>query len=49
MGLLAWNYPVPNEVIRRGDLNKAGIIILVKDADRPDAPGLSDAIRSGLV
>ena len=49
MGLLAWNYAIPGEAIRRSDLNKAGIIILVKDAERRDAPGLGDAIRSGLV
>jgi hypothetical protein len=49
MGLLAWNYPIPDEVIRKTHLNKAGIILLIKDAARPDAPGLGDAIRSGLV
>jgi hypothetical protein len=51
MGLLAWNYTIPDEVIRKSHLNKAGIILLVKDAERPrpHAPGLGDAIRSGLV
>jgi hypothetical protein len=49
MGLLAWNYTIPGEVIKGTHLNKAGIIILVRDAPRPDAPGLGDAIRSGLV
>jgi hypothetical protein len=49
MGLLAWNYDFPAVPLRQGDLNKAGIIILVKDRPRPGGIGLEDAIRSGLV
>ena len=49
MGLLAWNMVVPNKPLAKGDLNKAGIIILVKDRTQAGAPGLKDAIRSGLV
>jgi hypothetical protein len=49
MGLIAWNYVIPDEAIKRTHLNKAGIILLVKDAARLDAPGLGDAIRSGLM
>jgi hypothetical protein len=49
MGLLAWNYAIPDEVLAKGDLSKAGIILLVKDPNAPGFPGLGDAIRSGLV
>lgn len=49
MGLLAWNFSIPDKVLEKGDLNKAGVIILVKDRAQGNGPGLSDAIRSGLV
>jgi hypothetical protein len=49
MGLLAWNYSVPAEVLAKGDLNKAGIILLVKDQIQAEAPSRDAAIRSGLV
>ena len=49
MGLLAWNYLIPDEAIKKVHLNKAGIILLVKDTTGPHAPGLGDAMRSGLV
>jgi hypothetical protein len=49
MGLLAWNMVVPNKPLVKGDLNKAGMIILVKDRTQAGALGLKDAIRSGLV
>lgn len=49
MGLLAWNYEIPADPLANKDLNKAGIILLVKDAEQPGSPGLGDAIRSGLV
>ncbi|WP_230482673.1 hypothetical protein [Sphingomonas sp. Leaf21] len=49
MGLLAWNFAVPDQALEKGDLNKAGVIILVKDRDQANVPGLNDAIRSGLV
>ena len=45
----AGNMVVPDKPLAKGDLNKAGIIILVKDRMQPGAPGLKDAIRSGLV
>lgn len=49
MGLLAWNYAITADPLANKDLNKAGIILLVKDAEAPDSPGLGDAIRTGLV
>ncbi len=49
MGLLAWNYTVPDKTLEKSDLSKAGVIILVKDRDQANVPGLNDAIRSGLV
>jgi hypothetical protein len=48
MGLLAWNYQIPDEVLAKSDLNKAGIILLVKDAQSELAPGLEDVIRNKL-
>ncbi len=35
MGLLAWNYAIPDDPIPRTHLNKAGIILLVKDVISP--------------
>ena len=49
MGLLAWNYRVTDQALSNNDLKKAGIILVVRDAPGADAPGLGDAIRSGLV
>jgi len=49
MGLIAWNHTVTVESLRKQDLNKAGIIILVKDLEDDEAPGLEAALRSGLV
>lgn len=49
MGLIAWNYAVPDGPLPRNNLNKAGIVFLIRDAGRPDVPGLGDAIRSGLI
>lgn len=49
MGLLAWNYSFPNTALVKGDLNKAGVIILVKDRPLEGSPGLEDVIRTGLV
>ncbi|HMX98527.1 MAG TPA: hypothetical protein PKC44_01950 [Agitococcus sp.] len=49
MGLIAWNYTAPNTPLPRGNLNKAGIIFLIRDTKRVDTPGLGDAIRSGLI
>lgn len=50
MGLLAWNYAFPaTTALGKGDLNKAGVIILIKDRQQPGAPGLEDVIRTGLV
>lgn len=48
MGLLAWNYQIPDEVLAKSDLNKAGIILLVKDANSEVALGLEDVIRNKL-
>ena len=49
MGLLAWNFAFPIAPLHNRDLNKAGIIVLVKDRAQPGGIGLEDAIRSGLV
>jgi len=49
MGLLAWNYTVSTKPLDNRDLNKAGIILLVKDRAEAEAPGLDAAVRSGLV
>lgn len=49
MGLLAWNYAIPATALVKGDLNKAGVIILIKDRPQLGAPGLEDVIRTGLV
>jgi len=49
MGLLAWNYTVSTEELGNKDLSKAGIILLVKDRAEAEAPGLDEAVRSGLV
>lgn len=49
MGLLAWNFAFPVSPLAKGDLNKAGIIILIKDRQQGDATGLEEVIRSGLV
>lgn len=49
MGLIGWNHTVTVEALNRKDLNKAGIIILVKDLEDDQAPGLEAALRSGLV
>jgi hypothetical protein len=49
MGLIAWNYEIPEGEIPKKDLNKAGVILLVRDAPTPGNPGLEQVIRSGLV
>ena len=49
MGLIAWNYEFPDKVIKTSHLNKAGIILLLKDAAAADTPGLDDAIQSGMI
>lgn len=49
MGLIAWNYIVPDAPLHRSSLNKAGIVFLIRDAGRADVPGLGDAIRSGVI
>lgn len=49
MGLLAWNFAFPAATLAKGDLNKAGVIILIKDRQQGGEPGLDDVIRSGLV
>ena len=49
MGLLAWNYGIPDEPLNRGHLSKAGVVFVIRDAGRADIPGLGAAIRSGLI
>jgi len=47
MGLLAWNYPIGADALKRSDLVRAGIIILVKD--QAETPGFEAAMRNGLI
>jgi CheY-like chemotaxis protein len=49
MGLIAWNYEIPDQPIAPKQLARAGVILLVKDLAAEDAPGREEAIRSGLV
>jgi hypothetical protein len=49
MGLLAWNYTVTAEPLKRNDLKYAGIILLVKDREEAEVPGYDKAVQSGLV
>ncbi len=49
MGLLAWNFAFPATPLAPSHLNKAGVIILIKDRQQADATGLEEVIRSGLV
>lgn len=49
MGLLAWNFAFQLAPLANKDLNKAGVIILIKDRQQTGEPGLEDVIRSGLV
>jgi len=49
MVLLAWNYPIDTETLIKKDLTKAGIIILVKDQEESEIPGLEAVVRSGLI
>lgn len=49
MGLIAWNYNVPDGKLHRSNWSKAGIVFLIRDAGGPNVPGLGDAIRSGLI
>src|SRR3546814_18226095 len=44
MGLLAWNDRIPAAVLAKSDLNKAGIILLVKAAQSEVVPGLEAVI-----
>jgi hypothetical protein len=49
MGLIAWNYKIPDQAIAAKQLARAGVILLVKDVTGGGAPGLDEAMRSGLV
>lgn len=49
MGILAWNYPVTNDPLKRDILNKTGIALLIKDIETGETPGLEAIVRSGLV
>jgi hypothetical protein len=49
MGLIAWNYKIPDQPIAPKQLARAGVILLVKDVATADAPGLDEVIMSGLV
>jgi hypothetical protein len=49
MGLIAWNYAMPTTALPPKQLNKAGIMILIRDTATVGAVGLSEAVRSGLL
>ncbi len=49
LGLLAWNYIAPEGPLSNSHLSNAGVVLLIRDMNRPDVPGLDDAIRSGLI
>lgn len=49
MGLLAWNYDIPDHKLEKKDLNKAGIILLVKDAVTEEAPGFGAVVWTGVM
>jgi len=47
MGLLSWNLALSPDPLPNGDLNKAGVIIMVKDVEA--SVGLEAALMSGLI
>lgn len=49
MGLIAWNLVIDEQPVERKKLVKAGVILLIQDANQPNIPGLDDAVRAGLV
>lgn len=49
MGLIAWNFAGYAAPLIAKQLNKAGIILLIKDVVAAGAVGLTDAIRSGAI
>lgn len=49
IGLIAWNYDKYAEPLNSKDMQKAGIIILIKDQRQQDTPGFDSAVRSGLI
>ncbi len=49
MGLIAWNLAPTEEALPHKVLSKAGIVFLIRDIENQEAPGLGDAIRSGLI
>ncbi|RVK08925.1 hypothetical protein CN165_31150 [Sinorhizobium medicae] len=49
MGLIAWNLPVTAEPLKKNVLNKAGIIIVIKDAAGSTVPGLGKVINTGAL
>jgi CheY-like chemotaxis protein len=49
MGILAWNYAIPDGPLKRDFLTKAGLALLIKDIKTAETPGLEAVVRSGLV
>lgn len=47
LGLIAWNHPGGDALGK--DTRHAGIILIVRDANLPDAPGLDEARKMGYV
>lgn len=49
MGLIAWNFQVNEEPLKKTYLNKAGIIIVIRDADGSTVPGLGQVLNAGAL
>lgn len=49
MGILAWNYVIPDEPLKQNVLNKTGLALLIQDVKTGGTPGLEAVVRSGLV
>lgn len=49
MGLIAWNKDPAGDPLERGNLSKAGVILLIKDRKAVGAPSLDEAVRSGAI
>ena len=49
MGLIAWNLEVSAEPLKKHVINKAGIMIVIKDADGSAVPGLGQVLNTGAL
>lgn len=48
LGLLAWNYEIPDTPLSNGHLSNAGIVLLIQDTQLEDSPGLKN-VKATLV